>query len=479
MNYAIKVLEKMGRTDLRVPVHQELGRWLEWQASRIQKRKPSELRVIYLCGPEPLNDLRVLLDLGVNPHNVWGVESDEAAFRAARKELANAELPVKLHKGTLTEFFERVHETFDIAYLDTTGPILGGRPAALAPALELLRVSRLEPLSVLITNFAEVPADDTDRYAAVMTDYFRFRFNDVPEGILKQGVDPAWAPFDPSHMLGVIEANVGVAYSDFITRLIIDLARHWIPSARGFRILEREYLADRETANFVREAAYSPGKPAKTVSQMLKSVGDTVLSPSAYPLVSFLQSMRERKPSEPLIQHLGEMKFSNRSAFELNRTVALLDKIAEGHWKIASRGLLQAIIAPWFDHVSRYDCFSCDLPFPNLMVHSLLGIYGRPYFYSARDSIRGSYKAKRTEMFTDVFVLDQCRYYFDWFPTVPQVPSRFRSQAFQVIARCILDRIWSSDRSPDAHPFRGSSVAGFYALSAAPFHTLPGRKKWA
>lgn len=478
VDYAADLLKKLGRSDLRSSVQDELDKWLEWQASRIQQRKPSELRLIYLCGPEPLNDLRVLLELGVNPHNVWGVESNETAFRAALKELAKADLPVKLHKGTLAEFFERVPETFDIAYLDTTGPILGGKPATLSPTLELLRASRLEPLSVLITNFAEAPLPDSGRYAAVMTDYFRFRYNDVPQRLHEQDVDPAWSAFDSAHMLSVVTANLQTVYSDFVTRLIIDLARYWIPSARGFRILERQYLCDPGTAKSTREAAYSPGKPAETVSEILHTVGDTVLSPSSYPLVSFLRSMQERDPREPLIQQLGEMPFFNRSALELNRTVALLDKIAEGHWKIASEELLQAIAAPWFDRVRTYESFTCDLPFPNLTVHSLLGIYGRPYFYSSRDSVRGRYKAKSTEMFTDLFVLDQCRYYFDWFPTVPQAPSRFRSHAFQVLARCILDRIWSSDRSPDAHPFRGSSVAGFTGLKKAPFHGVPERETW-
>jgi hypothetical protein len=42
----------------------------------------------YLCGPEPLNDLHVLVELGVSPHNIWGVESNEAAYRSALKELA-------------------------------------------------------------------------------------------------------------------------------------------------------------------------------------------------------------------------------------------------------------------------------------------------------------------------------------------------------------------------------------------------------
>ena len=52
-------LEKCGRSDLRTSVLDELEQWIAWQAARVQQRKPEELRVVYLCGPEPLNDLRV------------------------------------------------------------------------------------------------------------------------------------------------------------------------------------------------------------------------------------------------------------------------------------------------------------------------------------------------------------------------------------------------------------------------------------
>jgi hypothetical protein len=81
-------------------------------------------------------------------------------------------------------------------------------------------------------------------------------------------------------------------------------------------------------------------------------------------------------------------------------------------------------------------------------------------------------------MFTDLLVLDRCRYYFDWFPLVSQVPARFRSHAFQVLARRLMDRIWSSDARGDSHPFRGSSVAGFGGLDAAPFPRLKKRAHW-
>lgn len=471
VKFAVGVLAKMGYRDLTRLITRELDDWLDWRTSRVQHRRADQLRVIYLCGPEPLNDLKVLLRLGVSPHNVWAIESNEIAFQAAVASIAAAAIPVKLHRGPLARFFEQVPESFDIAYLDTTGPILGGKPSAIAPALELLRSSRLEPLSVLITNYAAVPKTDEDRYARVMTEFFRFRYNDVPTVLFAAGVDPAEAEHDAGHMLTAVKSNLESVYSDFITRLLIDVARSWIPSARGLRVIENQYLSDRA----VLEAAYALGKPEGDLREMLASIGDVNLSPSSYPLISFLRSIRQAQPAEPLAQSLGNMSFSGRDAFELNKAVELLDKIVEGHWKLASDELLQAIAAPWFDQKAP---FTCDLPFPNLMVHSLLGMYGRPYFASLRDSIRGRYTAKATTMFTDVFVLDQCRYYFDWFPTVTQVPARFRSKALQVVARCIMDRIWSSDQSPDTHPYRGSSVAGFHGLRTAPFHSLPKREHW-
>jgi methylase of polypeptide subunit release factors len=478
VHYGLKTLKKMGRSDLRPGVNELLETWLTWQADCIQAKRPSDLKVIYLCGPEPLNDLSVLLRLGVNPHNVWGVESNEAAYQLALAQIAKSGIPVKLHKGTLSSFFERVQETFDIAYLDTTGPVLGGSPLALAPTLEVFRASRLAPLSVLITNFAEVPKPDAQRYTGVFTDYFRFRYHDMPRAVGNK-VDPAVTPFEAEYMAKVVKKNLRSVYSEFITRLIIDLGRYWIPSARGFCILQRQYMSEVKLAQSVEQAAYSMGKQEGTFEALVASLGDTLLSPGAYPLISFLRAMEQRNASEPLIQHLGGMQFFGKTAVELNRVVALLDKIVEGHWKIASEELLRAIAFPWFDYDGSSGAFSCDLPFPNLLVHSLLGVYGRPYFYSSRDSIRGRYTAKATEMFTDLYVLDQCRYYFDWLPTVHQLPDRFKSHAFQVLARCIMDRIWSSDCSPDTHPFRGSSVAGFHELKGALFHSLPARRNWS
>ena len=49
-----------------------LRSWLDFHRSRLGSRQPRDLKVVYLAGPEPLNDLSTLLRLGVSLENIWG-----------------------------------------------------------------------------------------------------------------------------------------------------------------------------------------------------------------------------------------------------------------------------------------------------------------------------------------------------------------------------------------------------------------------
>jgi protein-L-isoaspartate O-methyltransferase len=89
--------------------------------------------VLYLCGPEPRNDLEVLLRLGVDPQNVWAIESDKILYDAAVKQLVEDEFYIRVHHGSLETFFEITNEIFDIVYIDACGPLPSGRPSTLGP----------------------------------------------------------------------------------------------------------------------------------------------------------------------------------------------------------------------------------------------------------------------------------------------------------------------------------------------------------
>jgi hypothetical protein len=71
--------------------------------------------VCYLCGPEPLNDFDVLVNLGIHPHNIWAFESEPRYYQAALAAVRTSRFPhLKVTKGKIEQFFENIPKTFDI-----------------------------------------------------------------------------------------------------------------------------------------------------------------------------------------------------------------------------------------------------------------------------------------------------------------------------------------------------------------------------
>lgn len=133
----------------------------------------------------------------------------------------------------------------------------------------------------------------------------------------------------------------------------------------------------------------------------------------------------------------------------------------------------KAIRMPWFDAEGR---FTCDVALPNLIVNALVGVYGVPSIVNTRKSQRLRYTAKTNEMFCDLFVFDQCRYFFDWLPTLETFESRFKSVPFQVLMRCIMDRIGRHNHNCDIHTFRGAAVADSNEIPSAGFFNFSDRE---
>ena len=448
-------------------INTELRLWREGYSSHVGAKKPRDLQVLYLCGPEPLNDLDVLLENGVVPQNVWAVESIRENLGLAARALAASFPQVRLHPGDLDDLLRVYPGRFDIVYYDACGSLF--RDDVLNPILTLFKEAKLQPLSVLITNFATVPPKYRTEYVPVLSSYFRYRYNDLPKTFWSaKHRDPEMCQHDDSDLQTYVEKSFEPFYSDFITRFINDLARYWIPNCRALALqaVSDNYLIESEVLRKYLKKAQSAPDSASSIEEWLDQVGDMALSPSSYPILSFYEDLKERKPA--FAAKIAALEIGGRRIEKLLAPACMLDKVFEGHWQAISRDMLKAIAFSWFDSKQP---FSCDSPLPNLIVNSLLGIYGHPYFANCRRGDRLSYTAKRTKMFTDVFVLDQCRYYYDWFPTLLLAPFRFQSRAFQVVARCILDRIGRTDHESSSHPFRGAAVAAFGAIpSAKPFN---------
>jgi hypothetical protein len=471
LDYAADFMIRCGvvDNDFLVSLATESEDWEAFYSSTIGIRKPGDLKVLYLCGPEPINDLEVLLDCGIRKQNIWAVESNGAAYSAAIAQISDLGLNLKIHRGGLDRFFNEVNEKFDIVYIDACGPFPGGKPNSISTISAVFQRERLNSLGVLITNFARPPCEFQEIYSKLFAYYFAPRYNDMPHAIFKAGADPAVAHTDPSYLLPFVSGKFDEAYSEFVTRFIVDLGRNIVPNARIFNCPD------------IRSALFSGGVRFKEAvanatrneisgrrddedihqffSRMIEETGDIYLNPSGYPLLTFL----ERSAKDPALQKLLGIISSQKPAggdtlAEAHRYASLLAQVLEGNWNVASPSVLMALAKSWFD---KKGGFFCDVPLPNLLINSLMGIYGRPYFSNPRSSRRFRYVAKQTEMYTDMLVFDQCRYYFDQFPTVDLIPSCFRSLEFQLILRACLDRIGRYDFASSSHPFRGAALGGF------------------
>ena len=57
--------------------------WESLHDSVIGYKRPSDLSVCYLSGPQPENDFNELISLGVLPQNIWAFENDKETYLKA------------------------------------------------------------------------------------------------------------------------------------------------------------------------------------------------------------------------------------------------------------------------------------------------------------------------------------------------------------------------------------------------------------
>ena len=236
--------------------------------------------------------------------------------------------------------------------------------------------------------------------------------------------------------------------------------------------LRRKYFADHQKLALAQDRATCLPKINKanmTSNEFMRAIiantGEFYLNPSSYPIATFLHRAAALPNLNQLLAPLLSEKLNGVEPKDATLAIGLIEQMIEGHWDAISPEMLTAVRESWFD--SPQGGLFCDVPMPNLLVNSLFGIYSHPYFPNPRSSLRISYVAKNTKMYTDCILLDQCRYYFDFWPTIDLVPNRFQSPAFQLILRTCLDRIGRHDWASSSHPFRGAALVGFGDLPSA------------
>jgi hypothetical protein len=447
----------------------EIGAFERFYNSRIGVKQPGDLKVLYLCGPEPYNDLEILLELGCLPENIWGIESNQNLYDQAVSQLIEKGISIKIHRGSLERFFEQVNSTFDLVYIDGCGPFLGGKPRTTAPLLELFARERLADFAVLITNYSEIPKDKEAAYVNAMAYFFGPRYNDVPKILLEDGFDPAESQFIPNEATNWIKHRISDCYSDFITRLTVDLGRCIIPTTRigAYSDIRRRFFKDDKESKKEFNEILSPPKNDQELHEFLNWINSNNIHSLGLPLITFLSGSKECKDKDTnkLLEPIRSYTLNGSRIDETYLQFSPIEHLIEGYYHLATPEFLAAVKTGWFDTKVPY---FCDPPLPHLTFHLLLAIYGHPYFVNPRETLRITYKAKQNRMYCDALAIDRCTYLFDLLPTIDMFPIRLKSVSFQLLLRACIDRIQWHDFSSSSNPLHGAALAsiGEHELSS-------------
>ena len=96
------------------------------------------------------------------------------------------------------------------------------------------------------------------------------------------------------------------------------------------------------------------------------------------------------------------------------------------------------IIEAYFANSSNFYQF-LDKPTASLFYDMIINQLTYPLHNNVECSKRYNYCAKSTEMFTDVSVFDECRYLYEWLPTIHQIINAMKNKNWQHIYRFALD----------------------------------------
>lgn len=448
-----------------------ISSWERFHRAHVGSKNPEDLKVCYLAGPEPLNDFRVLVELGIHPHNIWAFEADANIYGAAVEALGGAEFPfLKLFKGTIDQFAQHVPMKFDVIYIDACGPLPSRSQKTLKTLSTILSHQRLESPGVLISNFAH-----PDLTNEVEREFFTFLVGSYlyPKDFL-EGLTAPFASFSEGPLVHGFEPDSGRSFADlirsdfhyfygqYITRQLFDLASLIVP---WMRLANSTAWAGLFTSN--------PKSIKKEISPWQSfsaddDGGDIIVEPGCHPLSWTFCAMRGGgyagidnnfpTPSQEIESRVDDWfhQLSGSPARSVTaREAAEWADLLRERTDLYSDRFAQAVSE--FGYRQAMFQF-CDVPTAELAFDLLIRQLAFPMHYTVDAVRRWTYTAKQTQMFTDVIVLDACRYVYDWMPTVDLLRYGFTDECQQLAYRFALDGLVKNRRWYNSEYFYGGAV---------------------
>lgn len=409
--YTLNEDESRTKTECLKIAPQYLLEWERLYDSSVSTKHPSDLSVCYLCGPEPDNDFHELISLGILPRNIWAFENNSSTYKTAVSSYQEGDFnQPKILKQRIDMFFEKSQQKFDIVYIDACGSIPSDQHA-LRCITSLIKNHRLFSPGVIISNFAE-PDDKSDYYELLA----QYEFSKMSKKYIFVDNDSRIDSPEYRKLFNIIKGDFKKHYGDFISYIIRDLASIYIPLQR---MIDNQYL-----------------------SQLINI--EQVKSVDKLPIESFIHLSSGRFISS--YYHMRRNGFFNKKISSLINEM----EIKDGEIEKAIR-LLYAIHDPslslkddvreikeYLDNSHNMFQF-LDRTDSTILFDIILNQMSYPFHTNTKAVKRYSYRAKSTTMYTDITVLDECRYIYDWLPSLHQIKSAFSNPSWQYIFRFALD----------------------------------------
>lgn len=440
LNRTQEVKQHFSRAE-RLNITNAVKEWIKFHQSRIKTMAPEDLRVCYLAGDNPMNDLEVLVQNGILLQNIWAIEKDSTLIEKAVEAVRQPESKYfKLFKVDLIEFLIHFEDQFDIIYYDACGTLPSARQRTLEVIGTVFLHNKLTSPGALITNFSFPPtqAPGQDRKNLIpqskpwwdlvrrqrRLDEERNRIRFLAESYLTyRELNTPLSDQDHSEK-GT--RSVEDTYSDYITFQVIDSAAVYIPAQKMLRSSLWNQLYSDKTKFLEKVKLYDTRKEYSQTSsgsylRMISSVMKNNISTN---------SLCERWRNEILPNWKTSMSLENEEISSLLLTHHLscseefIGKFANEDFQKRCLELLKAedqALDPADTNGTMPPslCDTLDAACATRLVGGIhYGQLAKPSFPVVNKSLRLRYTAKTRMMFSDVFIFDKCPYLYDQFPSV-------------------------------------------------------------
>lgn len=406
-----------------------LSSWESLHDSVVGHKRPTDLNVCYLAGPQPENDFDELISLGVLPQNIWAFESDNATYYRAIESYNNTKFPQpKIVKMPIEQFFKHSPKKFDIVYLDACGNIISTQHA-LRCVSTLFYYQRLNSPGTIITNFARPDISKEPvlkEYASIISLYLLFK-NEPNTEIHHTDNSLNIKGYDTLHTK-VLEKFEDY-YGAFITSLISDLAAIIIPLYRFGEISQYSNLLTKQEAQ------------QSSINIDLRYINEIKYN-SACRWILLMDWLSRHRDVKTKINFNPDTVFSEILPIEGDRKKLLKGICHFVGLKKGNLGIEPSVASTksFFDSPNNLYQF-LDRTGSSLFFDVVINQLSYPLHSVTNQSKSYQYCAKQTQMYTDVIALDECRYLYEWLPTIHQIENAMLNKGWQYVFRFALDAL--------------------------------------